>query len=261
MVTSDPLSLPGRPSTSDYVAWIDADAQLLLDAARSAPLGAVPTCPGWTGRDVADHVGSVYAHKVACIRLGRRPEPADLPDVPDDDESVFGWFEERLGELVHEFQTRAPGDPAWTWFDDEQTVGFWLRRMAHETAIHRVDAELADGRPLSPHDEALALDGVDEVLGVFLAADDVLHADTCDAGAGGSVLVEAGDRRWVLELPDGGSRLRSVREPVDTDARVVGGASDVYRALWSRPTDDEVARHGDAGVLARLEARLRVATE
>lgn len=260
MVPTDLTSSPARPAPSDYLGWLQADAGLLLDAARSAPQAAVPTCPGWTGRDVADHVGEVYAHKVASIRLGRRPKEGEWPWAPDD-ESVFGWFSERLGELVHEFSTRAPGDPAWTWFDDDQTVGFWLRRMAHETAIHRLDAELADGRALGPHDEALALDGVDEVLGTFLASDDVLQSEGRDAGASGSVLVEAGDRRWLLELPDGGSRLHAVTGTVDADARVVGSPSDVYRILWNRPADGEVARDGDPDVLARLDARLRIATE
>jgi hypothetical protein len=132
--------------------------------------------------------------------------------------------------------------------------------MAHETAIHRIDAELAAGRMPTSHDEALALDGVDEVLGTFLASDDVLQSQAVDVGARGSVLVDAGARRWLLEMPDGGSRLRAVTEPVDADARVVGAASDVYRALWNRPPDDQVAREGDAQVLARLDARLLLAT-
>lgn len=261
MVNSDPPSLFVRPSTSEYVAWLDGDARLLLDAVRSAPQASVPTCPGWVGRDIADHVGSVYAHKVACIRLVRRPKPSDLADVPDDDTALFDWFDRQRVELLQELTTHSPDDAAWTWFDDDQTVGFWARRMAHETAIHRADTELAAGRPLTPHDDGLALDGVDEVLGTFLAADDVLQSETCDVGASGSVLVEAADRRWLLQLLDGGSRLRAVGGSVAADVRVVGGASDVYRALWNRPTEDEVERDGDSDVLARLDERLRIATE
>jgi uncharacterized protein (TIGR03083 family) len=251
---------PPRPSPSDYRRWLAADAHALLEAARSAPQAAVPTCPGWTARDVADHTGEVYAHKVAAMRLARRPAEGDWPWAPDD-ESVFPWFEQRLDELLRELDTRDPSAPAWTWFDDDQTVGFWLRRMAHETAIHRVDAELAAGRSLTPHDPALAADGVDEVLGTFLGADDVLQSESRDAGAAGSVLVDAGDRCWLLELPDGGSRLRQLQEPVDADARLGGSAGDLYRALWNRPTDSPVDRDGDAGVLERLESRLRTATE
>ena len=261
MVPSDQQGSSDRPSPAQYRRWLEQDARLLLDSARSAPQGAVPTCPGWTARDVADHTAEVYAHKIAAMRLGRRPEEGDWPWAPDD-ESVFGWFEDRLAELLHELETRDPAASSWTWFDDDQTVGFWLRRMAHETAIHRVDAELAAGREPTPHDPQLAVDGVDELLGTFLPPDeDDLQSGTFDSGRAGTVQLEAGDRRWLLEVPDAGSRLRAVDDPVHADAHVVGSASDVYRDLWNRPTDDHVGRDGDAQVLARLAARLRIVTQ
>jgi hypothetical protein len=34
---------------------------------------------------------------------------------------------------------RKPEDPAGSWYTPDQTVGFWIRRMAHETVIHRID--------------------------------------------------------------------------------------------------------------------------
>jgi uncharacterized protein (TIGR03083 family) len=260
MVPSDQPATQERPSPPEYLRWLEDDASLLIAAARSAPRAAVPTCPGWTARDVVDHTGEVYAHKIAAMRLGRRPADGDWPWAPDDD-SVFGWFSERLAELVAELGARDPAASSWTWFPGDQTVGFWLRRMAHETAIHRVDAQLAAGVPLTPHDPRLAADGVDELLGTFLPPDSGdLASGTFDAGRPGTVAVEAGDRRWLLELPDAGSRLAAVGEPVDADARVVGSAPDVYRALWNRPTDEHVGREGDPQVLARLDARLRVAT-
>ena len=58
-----------------------------------------------------------------------------------------------------------PAEEAWNWSDDH-TVGFILRRQAHEALIHRVDAELAAGLP-SEVDPALATDGVHEVLAVM----------------------------------------------------------------------------------------------
>lgn len=261
MTSPDQHTGPDRPTSSDYRRWIEADARLLLDAARSAPGAAVPTCPGWAARDVVDHVGSVYAHKVACIRLGRRPAEKDLPDVPDDDDDLFAWFHQQLAELVHELQSRDPAAPAWTWFDDDQTVGFWARRMAHETAIHRVDAELAADSAPTAHDEALALDGVDELLGTFLASDDVLASDARDTGSAGSLLVEAPQRRWLLELPDGGNKATALAQPVAADAHVTGSAQDLYRGLWNRPTAEPLVRQGDAEVLRRLDTRLRDGTE
>ena len=61
--------------------------------------------------------------------------------------------------------------PAWSWWEPDQTVGFWYRRMALETVVHRVDVETQFGPP-SAIDAALAVDGIDEVLTLMLAGDD-----------------------------------------------------------------------------------------
>ena len=50
--------------------------------------------------------------------------------------------------------------------DGRQTSGFWARRMAVETAVHRYDAQLAAGDP-QPVERMLAADGVDEYLDVL----------------------------------------------------------------------------------------------
>ena len=39
------------------------------------------------------------------------------------------------------FRVHEPTDPSPTWWPDDQTVGFWARRMAHETAISDVEVE------------------------------------------------------------------------------------------------------------------------
>ena len=56
---------------------------------------------------------------------------------------------------------RRPAEEAWTWSDDH-TVGFILRRQAHEALVHRVDAEQAAGASREL-DAELAADGVAEV--------------------------------------------------------------------------------------------------
>src|SRR5260370_25148962 len=41
--------------------------------------------------------------------------------------------------------------------------------MAQETVIHRIDAELGTGQPVAPVPADLAVDGIDELLKVFVA--------------------------------------------------------------------------------------------
>lgn len=238
--------------------WL-ADAALLRAAALAAPQSPVPTCPGWVGRDVVDHVGEVYAHKTAVLRLGRRPAEGEWPWAPDDD-TVFAWFDERLAELLHELDSRDPADPAWTFLAADQSVGFWWRRMAHETAIHRVDAELAAGLPVTAHDPALAADGVAELVG-FACDPSLVAAPQGGAGAPGTVLVDIGAGSLLVTLSDDTPQVAPAGAGAHGDAVVRGTASDVYRGLWNRPGDAPLERTGDARVLERFDARLSLARD
>ena len=234
--------------------WLLDDATRLRSAARDAPQQPVPTCPGWVGRDLVDHVGEVYAHKTTVLRLGRRPVEGEWPWAPDDD-SVFDWFDARLAELVEELDSRASTDPAWTFAADDQTVGFWWRRMAHETAIHRVDAELTAARAPWPHEDEQAVDGVAELVG-FAGEQAVLSTADARSGVAGTVLVSAGDSALLVTMSDAGQLATPSGLGVGADAAVVGSASDVLRALWNRPTDSLVEWSGDPAVLQRFRARL-----
>jgi hypothetical protein len=48
------------------------------------------------------------------------------------------------------FRAHEPGEAVTTGFGPDQTVAFWIRRMAQETVIDRTDAELAARRPKLP---------------------------------------------------------------------------------------------------------------
>ena len=68
------------------------------------------------------------------------------------------WFSDEHAKLLSELAAHRPSDHTWTWWEPDQTVGFWYRRMALETVVHRVDIEAQFG-PLSAIDPALAVDG------------------------------------------------------------------------------------------------------
>ena len=173
----------------------------------------MPTCPGWVARDLVDHVGEVYAHERAVLRLGRRPVEGEWPWAPDDD-TVFEWFDVQLAGLLEELDRREPTEPAWTFYTADQTVGFWWRKMAHETAIHRVDAELAAGTAVAPHEDSQAIDGVAELLA--LAGDPAALADPgASLGSSGSVLVSAGASTVLVSMQDGEQFVEASSGPAD----------------------------------------------
>ena len=121
----------------------------------------VPSCPGWTVESVLRHTAQVYLHKVESIRRNALPEPWP-PNLTHRD--PLELYDEAAAALIAQLEESGPTAPSWTWWPEDQTPGFWFRRMAQETAVHRVDAELAHD-VLTPIDAELALDGIDEVLG------------------------------------------------------------------------------------------------
>src|SRR5262249_28427268 len=113
------------------------------------------------------HVGQVYLHKAAVMRTGAWPDP--WPPTETTTEHPIALLDRAYGALTHEFSRRGDADPALTWHASDQTVKFWIRRMAQETVIHRLDAELALHTDPAPIPDDLALDGIDEVLHLFVA--------------------------------------------------------------------------------------------
>lgn len=242
-----------------YLECLEADYARLREVAESAMDERVPTCPDWSGADLVAHVAEVFLHKTEIMRQGVWPAPWP-PDLRAD---PLGALDDGYRQLVGEFATRSPSDAALTWYEPDQTVGFWLRRTAHETAIHRLDAELAAGVAQAAIPTDLAEDGIDELLTVFLAYASVEdpgefgeHLPECD---GRTVQVDTGGAGWQMQL--GPTEITVERGQADPEAGVFGEPAAVLRWLWRRGGDDAVALDGNRWVLGKLQAMLEVATQ
>jgi uncharacterized protein (TIGR03083 family) len=220
-----------RLSAARYLHLLHEEGERLLLAAEEVMDLPVPACPGWAVRDVVDHLGMVYGHKVAALELGRRPEPGEWQGPPAGADEVQ-WCHGLLHRLAADLARLAPDQPAWTWWEPDQTVAFWQRRMALETAVHRVDVESATGR-VTPVEPDLALDGVDEILTVMLA--------------------DAGTDEVAGPFVDG-NRVRVSVAGTSASAE----ASDLLLWLWGRRPSGAVEVVGDEGALRDL---LRHATQ
>ena len=151
-----------------FLECLAADYQRIRDVVPGHLAAPVPTCPEWTVADLTRHVGEVYLHKVECMREGVQPKTG-WPPAGLKDEEPAALLDRSYAALVAEFTTRNPTDPGGTWYEPDPTAGFWFRRMAQESVIHRIDAELAAGAPVAAVPADLAVDGVDELLQVFVA--------------------------------------------------------------------------------------------
>lgn len=132
----------------------------------------VPTCPEWTLRQLAEHVGQ--AHRRAAVLVAEQittpVNPQDLVQVsaPRDGAALAGWLRDGAAELARAVRVTGPRTRVWSWSED-QSAGFWARRMSNETAVHRADVELALGRDFTLEPE-LAADAISEWLQVLCSA-------------------------------------------------------------------------------------------
>lgn len=117
-----------------------------------------------------------------------------------------------------------------------QRAGFWPRRMAHETTVHRVDAEQAAGRPVGDIEPALAVDGIDEVFSVFVP----VFGPGRSPGDGRTVHLHATDAEgeWLIRFDVGAVTVESGH--AKGDAAVRGPASELLLWLWGRIPLDEL---------------------
>lgn len=232
--------------TVEFIEILHHNGTLLADAAEQAGLDApVPTCPDWQVRDLVQHTGIVHRWATGFIVEGRM-EPAPIEGKVPEDSALLGWYRESHARLVAAL-TAAPADlRCWHFFTAPSSLEFWARRQAHETAVHRVDAESALGVAPSPMTAAFAADGVDELLtgfhtrprsGVRSELPRTLRVQAVDAPAG------ADD--WLVHVSREAPRVeRGV--PGGADCTVRGSAADLYLALWNRGTYDGLDVSGDA---------------
>ncbi|MFD6173058.1 maleylpyruvate isomerase family mycothiol-dependent enzyme [Streptomyces coeruleorubidus] len=218
--------------TAEFLQTLETEGRLLAAAAEEAGTDAkVPTCPEWHVRDLLRHTGAVHRWAASYVAEGhteRRP----LGEVPDlDGAELVAWYRDSHRLLVGTLADAAPDVECWFFLPAPSPLAFWTRRQAHETAVHRFDAESARGTGTTAVAPEFATDGIDELLRGFHArsrsrvrTDEprVLRVRTDDT-----------DAVWTVRL--------SSESPVTTrgasgeaECELSGTAEQLYLALWNR---------------------------
>ncbi|HEU5034953.1 MAG TPA: maleylpyruvate isomerase family mycothiol-dependent enzyme, partial [Mycobacteriales bacterium] len=223
-----------------------------LAAGRQGLDVAVPTCGDWRESDLLTHVARVYRRAATAVS---ERATAEVPWPVDDEDPAdpVAACADALDELVHALSTSEPESPAWNWSGADQTAGFWARRMAHESAVHRYDAQRAHGLA-QPVDADLAHDGIDELVDLIVPR--VLRRDDARLPTATVVFSATDDAgRWELRL-DGKSveRVDATSEP---DVTVGGTASALLLAAYNRVPWTSLEVSGDSAVLDAWSAALR----
>lgn len=238
----------------DYLAHLERDGRRIVDLARGDLDAPVPTCPGWTLRDLVEHTYGVYAWLTEAGRVDRDGPPSERIDVePPPGEHHADWLGARLDETLAVMAALDPAERRWTWAHGPGDVAQWyFRRLAQETLVHRLDAERTAGA-ITDVDPAFAVDGVDEMCDVFLP-----HAiGRAIGGAGQTLHLHATDAEgeWLLTLH--ADRVDVRRGHAKGDAAIRATARDLLLEMWGRDPLGEVEPFGDASVVAMFRAAAR----
>lgn len=276
----------GRCAVADHIEALRRDGQALAQAAvRSGLDAAVPACPGWRVRDLLKHIGYVHRWAAKYVTEGhtrwvdRSDEGEILRGGPRDPE-LPGWYRQGHADLVRALENADPGLECWTFLQAPSSLAFWARRQAHETAIHRVDAEQAagltsgpgtadrdpgtvtGGQPetaageRAPFAPGFAADGIDELIMGFLGRN-----SRSWRGPRGTIAFHADDghglaAHWRVDSAPG--RLTVSRAGGPADCEVTAPAGEVYLLLWNRRPARGLAVSGDAALLEAFRAEARV---
>ncbi|MFF2324392.1 MULTISPECIES: maleylpyruvate isomerase family mycothiol-dependent enzyme [unclassified Streptomyces] len=234
---------------ADHITSLTVEGQLLAAAAQEAGTAApVPTCPGWQVRDLLRHTGTVHRWATAFVVEGHTAYHPDGGEPDLDGPDLLAWFREGHRLLADALTAAPAGLECWTFLPAPSPSAFWARRQAHETRIHRVDAESARGGQPSPVAADHAVDGIDELLlGFHARPKSKVRTDTpC------SLRIRATDTDaiWTVRLspePPQAVREDVTPHPGFADCELSATAEHLYLTLWNRLPLTAIALTGDPG--------------
>jgi len=254
---------------AEHITALRREGEWLADAAERAGLDAtVPPCAPWQVKDLLRHTG--YVHRWAARHVTECPDQIiDGPSEEEilrsgaDDARLLAWFRDGHAALTQTLATADPAVECATFIAAPSPLAFWARRQAHETAIHRADAESAVGAT-PEYEAAFAADGIDELITGFGRRRKYQPGSdpkTADGTRLRMLAADTGDA-WLVEANEGRLQPRRGSDPGNAAAgcTVTGPASGLYLYLWNRAdaARADVTVTGDPGLLSAWQASVRV---
>ena len=236
--------------TDAYIAATAREGAAVSAVAAAGDLDApVPSCPRWSLQKLVGHLGWVYNWVSEHIeqRSATMLNRDDVPRPPQG-EAVVDWFSAAHTRVLAALRDVDPDEEVWG-FAGINTGAFWHKRLAHESLVHRWDAENAVGPP-GALDSDLAADGVDELVEVILPFQ-IRHATDLPEGTLHLHRTD-GEGEWLCRISEG--RLEAERVHARGDVAVRGTGEQLDLVLWRRIDPGDVEVFGDVAVLAAWTA-------
>ncbi len=173
------------------------DGPRLAAAAERAGWDAPVPRTRWTVRKLVTHTGGVHRWAADVVGVGSKTlntEAGRAVGIGPGDDELLDWFLSGHAALVSTLREAPPDLVADTFLPAPSPLHFWSRRQAHETAVHRADADAACGE-LTSFAPDFAQDGMSEMLTGFAAR----KSKAVDTEA--TILLEASDGpSWLVTL-------------------------------------------------------------
>lgn len=253
---------------------IETEAWRLAEVlAQADPTARVPTCPDWDATALLWHLTGV--HRFWADVLAQNPQTEEEVgaleqegvEPPGEIADILPLREAATADLLTQLRALPDEEPRWSWWEADQTVGFTRRMQTYEATMHRVDAELAAGVPVSPIAPDVAAGAVDHCVDVMWG----WMPDWAEYEQLAVIEVAATDSaaRWLVEIghwfgtgPESGNAFDMARaaragEGATVAATVSGTAEQLSRWTWGRQPDlGSVTIVGDDGALAAIDRLL-----
>ncbi|MFF2078155.1 maleylpyruvate isomerase family mycothiol-dependent enzyme [Kitasatospora sp. NPDC058162] len=217
----------------------------------------VPSCPGWTLYDLANHLSEgdrFWAYIVLNTAPGDEWPSKDGLVAPREREALITWLADSTEQLLAALREAGPDRACWAWWQplaSLHTGAAVARRRVHESLIHTYDAQLASGAPQElPTTEAV--DAIDEFLATVCTNTVPWPHEpaTMDyhAAEGGS---------WRQTVDAAGNRFTRLTAAEAAESKptaaIYGTASEMALLMYKRVPNDALRTEGDADLLERLQ--------
>jgi uncharacterized protein (TIGR03083 family) len=205
-----------QEQTADFAA-------IVTGADPDAP---VPTCPGWTLRDLVGHMGQAPRWMAGVVRSGAAAVPPDPRDA-EPPADWRGWLLAGADELRSAVAEAGPGTPVWT-LAGPRPARWWVRRALADLVVHTADAALTVGVPFTVP-PARAADVISEGLDLLAAPGLATFPGTRE----GTIALRppTGDG-WLITRAAAGHTWRP--GTADTDTELSGTTQDLLLVLMRR---------------------------
>lgn len=235
----------------DRHSIIESESRRLAEVLAAAdPDSPCPTCPDWNAADLLWHLTEVHFFWAGVLERDVT-SGADLPEVeaakparPAALADMLPLREQATAALLRGLASRDDPAPLWSWWTPDQTVGFTRRMQTYEATMHRVDAELAAGLPVSPIAEDVAAGAIDHGVDVMWGWKP--EGATYDATSVVELVASDSGQRWLVEVggwssPDGSGPLATRATEGEPTATVTAPVVDLALWAWTRGGEAQIS--------------------